>query len=193
MTCFRDFTLPYCRIFGGNLLLLITILFYMAWWTVVFRPERTGMARGAGTLIALAVLTGAAAVTIKFSGILLLSDAEAGTQVLYILLGALALYLFLLALTRIVFQRPVTAELLLIILWAGLELSAVAALKGSGRLDTGQSSFLTVLLALATGVGIVCYVLYYRLDEVSGFWNGLIPLIVDAGVVTVFLVVLAVS
>ena len=46
---------------------------------------------------------------------------------------------------------------------------------------------------LATGTGIVCYILYYRLDEISRFWYGLIPLIVDAGVVIVFLMMLALS
>jgi hypothetical protein len=48
-------------------------------------------------------------------------------------------------------------------------------------------------VALATGVGIVCYVLYYRLGTAARFRNGFIPLAADAGVVTVFLAVLAAS
>jgi hypothetical protein len=57
----------------------------------------------------------------------------------------------------------------------------------------GQALTLTALVVLATSVGIVCYILHYRLDEISRFWNGLIPLIAIAGVIMVFLVVLALS
>ena len=87
-----------------------------------------------------------------------------------------------------------TSELLLITVWAALEWSAIAVLQGSGRFSMGQALTLAALVALATIIGMVCYLLHYHLvDETSRFWNGLIPLIVDAGVVAVFLAVLALS
>ena len=86
-----------------------------------------------------------------------------------------------------------TSELLLITFWAALEWSAIAVLQGSGRFSMGQALTLAALVLLATGAGIVCYILHYRFDETLRFWNGLIPLVVDAGVVTAFLAVLALS
>lgn len=193
MSCFRDFTVPLWKIFGGNLLMLVTIVFYITWWTIVFRPNRTVKKMWAGFFIALALLAGAAATMIMFSGIGLLFQAGKGFPVTSILLGAAVFYIILLAITRIAFQRTVTSELLLIIVWSALEISAIAVLQGDGRFSTGQALTLAALVILATGIGIICYILYYRLDEISRFWNGIIPLIVDAGVDTVFLVVLALS
>lgn len=193
MTCFRDFTIPLWQVFGGNLLMFATIMFYIAWWLATFRPNSTGKTAGAGFFIALAVLAGVAAIISMFSGIGSLSQSGKGFPVIYILLGAAAFYIILLAVTRIAFRRPVTAELLLITIWVALEGSAIAVLQGSNRFSMGQTLTLATLVVLATGAGMVCYILYYRLDQISRFWNGLIPLLADAGVVTVFLVVLAFS
>jgi hypothetical protein len=190
---FFDFTVPFRRIFSGNILMLITIAFYIAWWTAAFRPNHTYRPARAGFLSLLALLSGAAAITIKFSGVETLSRAEAESPVIYILLGAIVVYILLLAVIRIAFRRPVTAELFLIILWAALEGSALAVLQASDQMSMEQALALTVLVALAGGIGIVCYLLHYHLDEIPRFWNGLIPLMVAAVVVIVFLAVLAPS
>ena len=193
MTCFRDFTVPLWENFVGNLFMFATIVFYIAWWTVSFRPNGDGNTAGAGFFIAVAFFAGVAAIAILFTGINSLSQAGKGFPMTYILVGAAVSYIILLAVTKIAFQRAVTSELLLITVWAALEWSAIAVLQGSGRFSIGQVLTIEVLVALATGAGIVCYILHYRLDEISRFWNGVIPLIVDAGVVAVFLAVLALS
>jgi hypothetical protein len=193
MACFDNFTVPPCRILGGNLLLFATLLFYIAWWTVTFRPGRAGGTASAKFYIGLALLTGLAAITIMFSGIEMLAQGRKASTVINILLGAAALYIFLLLVTRFAFQRPVTAELLLIIFWASLEFSAISVLQGSGYLSMELALALAGLMVLAAVIGLVCYIMHYRLDEVPRFWNGLIPLIVDAGVVAVFLMMLAFS
>ena len=74
---------------------------------------------------------------------------------------------------------------------AALEVSAIVALQGNPSIGPGQALVLVTLVVLATGIGMVCYILHYRLDEPARFWNGLIPLMVDAGVVIVFLAALA--
>lgn len=188
MTCFRDFTVPLWGIFSGNLLMFATIVFYSAWWIASFQPKGN-----AGFFIAVAFFAGVAAIAILSLGINSLSQAGKGFPVMYILLGAAAFYIILLAVTKIVFQRVVTSELLLITVWAALEWSAIAVVQGSGRFSMAQAATLVTLVALATGAGMVCYILHYRLDETWRFWNGLIPLMVDAGVVAVFLAVLALS
>lgn len=193
MTSFRDFNIPLWEIFGGNLLMFATIAFYIAWWTVSFRPNGEGKAAGAGFFIAVAFFAGMAAIAILSIGINSLSQPGKGFPVMFILPGAVAFYIILLAVTKIAFQRIVTSELLLITIWAALEWSAIAVLQGSGRFGLGQALTLAALVTLATGAGIVCYIVHYGLDETSRFWNGLIPLIADEGVVTVFLALLALS
>ena len=190
MTVFRDYTIPLWEIFGGNMLMFATIVFYIAWWSLSFWPNGGGNAPGAGIFILAALFAGVAAVATLSLGISSLSQTGKGFPVMYILLGAVVFYIILLSVTQIAFQRVVTSELLLIIGWAALECSAISVLQGSGRFSVGQTLTLAVLLMLATGAGIVCYILHYRLDETTRFWNGLIPLIVDDGVSAGFLAVL---
>jgi hypothetical protein len=193
MNCFRDFTVSLWQVFSGNLLMFATLVFYIAWWTVCFRPGGNENTAGAGIFIVVALFIGVAAIITLFVGINSLSQTGKGFPFMYILLGSVAFYIILLAVTKNVFHRPVTSELLLIIVWAALEWSAIAVLQGCGRLSTGAALALVILVALATVTGIVCYILHFSLNEISRFWNGLIPLIVDAGVVAVFLAVLALS
>jgi hypothetical protein len=42
------------------------------------------------------------------------------------------------------------------------------------------------LMGIATIVGMICYVLYYRLNGKASYWTGLIPLITAAFVMMVF-------
>lgn len=194
MTWFRDFTAPLWQVFGGNLLMFVTLVFYSAWWTVSFRPNGDANAAGAGLFIAVAFFAGVAAIAVLFTGINSFSQAGKGFPMAYILAGAAASFVILLAVTQIVFRRPVTSELLLIVIWAALEWSAIAALQGSGRFSLGATLTLAVLVALATCTGMACYLLHYHLvNETLRFWNGLIPLIAPAGVVAVFLAVQALS
>jgi len=193
MSWFRDFSFQNWEIFAGNLLMFVTIAFYIAWWTVSFRPGGDGKAAGAGIYIIFALLAGVASVASLFHGINALSQMGKGFPLIYILLGAAAFYIVFLVVTKLAFQRPVTSELLLITFWAALEFSAIAVLQSSGRFSPGQALMLLVLVGLASSVGIICYILHYRLDEVARFWNGLIPLVVDAGVMLGFLGVLALS
>lgn len=193
MTSFRNFTIPLWELFGGNLLMVVTIVFYIAWWAASFRPNADGKTAGAGLFISLAFLSGVAAIAVLILGINSLPQEGKGFPVRYILLGAVVFYILLLAVTQIVFQRAVTSELLLIVVWIALESAVLAVLQSSGRFSAGQTLVFAILLGLATVAGLVCYILHYRLDEPARFWNGLIPLIVDGGVVAVFLAMLALS
>jgi hypothetical protein len=193
MTCFRNFTVPLWEFFGGNLLMFVAIVFYIAWWTVSFWPNGNGKGTGAGLFIIITLFAGVAAIAIMSIGISSLPQVRKGFLAAYILPGAAAFFIILLAVTKIGFHRAVTSELLLITVWAAVEWSAIAVLHGNDRFSLGKALALAALVALATAVGIICYILHYRLDETSQFWNGLIPLIADAGVVAVLLAVLALS
>jgi hypothetical protein len=193
MISFSNFSIPLWEIFFGNMLMLVTSVFYMTWWTVSFRPNNNGKTTGAGFFLAVAIFTGVTGIVIMSLGIYSLSAAGNGFPVMYILLGAVACFVILLAITKIAFRRAVTSELLLITIWAALECSAIAALQGGGRFGSAQVLTCMILVALATGIGIGCYILHYRLNEPARFWNGLIPIITDAVVMIVFLVVLSLS
>jgi hypothetical protein len=167
MTCFRDFTTPLWEIFYGNLLLLICTLFYLACWFVSYRPDSPGRSAGVFYLTA-AFITGIAALPVR-----------------YIALGGAALFVVMLLVTVIVFHRIVTSELMIIHIWVMLEMSAVVVLYGTGRFGAGRAATLCALLGIAFVIGMICYVLYYRLDETASYLAGLIPLVNDAFVTAV--------
>jgi hypothetical protein len=193
MNLFYDLDIPCWEILFGNLLVLITSGFYIAWWSVCYRPNRKGNATGAGPLLIATILTGLTAILVMSLGIYSLTRYGDGFSVRYILLGATAVFIILLAVTKLALKRPVTSELLLIIAFCALESSAIAALEGDGRLGMELTVTLAAVVALATLGGLVCYVLYFRLSKTARFWYGLIPLIADAGVAAVFVAVLAVA
>ena len=132
MAFFHDFNAALWEIFCGNLLMLATSMFYIGWWTVSFRPNRDGKTSIAGYLIAIAAFAGLAAIIVTSLGIYSLSHDGNGSPVLYILLGAVAFFIIFLIVTKTAFHRVVTSELLLVTVWAALELSVIAVLLGSG-------------------------------------------------------------
>ena len=77
------------------------------------------------------------------------------------------------------------------VLWAALELSVVNVLYGTGRFGVGRTTVMAALIGIATVAGLICYVLYYRLDGTASYIDGMIPLSSDAAVMLVFLGVLA--
>ena len=192
MTCFHNFTAPLWEIFAGNLLLLFCSLFYLVWWVVSFRPNSSGGSAGVFYITA-AFITGVAAIALLSGGINSLSQDSKSLPVRFILLGSAALFFVLLLVTAIAFHRIVTSELIIIHIWAALELSLVAVLYGTGHFGSGRAATLTALVGIAIVVGLICYVLYFRLDGMSSYWDGMVPLMMDAFVMAVFLGVLAVS
>lgn len=192
MLFFRNFTVPIWEIFTGNLLLLICGLFYLAWWVVSGRPDLSGGSAG-NIYIVLAFISGFAAIGLLSVGISSLSTDSKGLPLIFIIAGGTVLFLILLLLTSIVFHRIVTSELIIIHIWAVLELSAATVLYGTNRFGMGQTLALSVLIGIASVAGLICYMLYYNLDVMASYYVGMIPLITDAFVMTVFLVILAIS
>ncbi|HOT44882.1 MAG TPA: hypothetical protein PLM53_09820 [Spirochaetota bacterium] len=192
MTLLRSFTFQLWEIFVGNLLLLLCSLLYLAWWVVSFRPHSAGGSAGAAYIIT-AFITGCLAIGLMSSGINSLSGHPKGVPVIFILAGGVAMFIILLLATSLGFHRAVTSELLIMHVWAVLELSAVAVLYGTGRLGAGRAAAMAALVGMATLLALVCYALYYRLDAVAQYYIGMAPLAADAAVMAVFLALLALS
>jgi hypothetical protein len=193
MTFFHNFTPPLWEIFAGNVLLLFCSLFYLAWWVAVFRPNASEKSTTGTICITAAFITGVAAIALMSGGIHALSSSAKGVPVSFVLLGCAAMFVILLLVTSLVFRRPVTSELIIIHIWAALELSGVAVLYNTGRFGMGRTVLLSALVGMATIAGFIAYVLYYRLEGTASYRDGMVPLIADAFVMAVFAAVMAVS
>lgn len=146
MIWFRDFTVPLWTLFSGNLMMLVTIVFYIVWW-VVSRGDITDS--GAAFFITLVLVTGVVAVILLFFGINSLQQDGNGLPVIYILPGAVVFFVTLLTVTTTVFHREVTSELLSITFWAALEGAVIAVLHVSGPIGKGPTLTLAVALVVA--------------------------------------------
>ena len=165
------------RILVGNILFVVCCAFYIGWWVLRFRPTNPVMGVKSGWLLVPAAIAGLAGVVLIIWGINSLGSEHALFQNWFVFVGWVLAYVILYVVTRWLFDRPVTSELLLITGWAALALAEVNALYGTQIL----SRVFTVVLIAAIGVVLVaclvCYVLYYRLDARLGFIDGMIPLL----------------
>ena len=175
-----NFGFPAKQIFRSNILLIICCAFYLAWWLLAFKP--TGAVKGmkTGWLLIPAFAAGLAAIILAVKGI----QSASVDVVLFpdglLLWGGIAAYLILLAVTRLLFQRPVTTELFLIVGWAVLALSEINVLYGVGRFSHGLAVIFAVVIGIATLISLVCYVLYYNLGNRAGYFDGMVPLLMTA-------------
>ncbi len=140
-----------------------------------------------------AFISGIAAIVLLSGGINTLSQNAKSVPVWLILLVGAGMFILILLVTTTIYHRPVTSELLIIHIWAVLELSAVVVLYGTGRFGMGRTVLLLALTGIAFVAGVISYVLYYRLSGIVSYRDGMAPLIIDASVMAVFLGVLAVS
>ena len=169
----------------GEVLLVVCSLCYLVWWTITFRPS-VRIPPGGGLFLAGAVLGGLGGLVLLAVGIAALlpkasSPALGATIVGGALVGALLLYV-----TSSVAHRPVTTELPLIVIWATVQLAAGITLRTAGVLRAPAASAWIVATAIATLVGLACYLIFYRLDPIPAYWIGMVPLAVD-GVVAAIL------
>lgn len=85
-------------------------------------------------------------------------------------------------LTSLLLQRPITTELLLIVMWITLELCALTMLHSSGALGATATIVLAIILLILLIADMACYLAYCHLPPMPAFIDGTAPLIA----VTVF-------
>lgn len=162
------------------------------WWVTSNRPGLSFPLSADSSIIA-AFLTGVAAIILMLLGINTLTHDSTSTSILTIVLITTVSFFITLFISGIMFHRPATSELFIIHLWLALELSVISVLYGSGRFSMVQTGVLSVLVLLASVVGLICYVLYYRYDEIGRLLVGSIPLATDAVLMVIMLIMLAIS
>lgn len=177
---FHDFDLSAKQIFWSNILLIICCAFYLLWWLLAFKPNGTNNNMKMGWLLLPAFAAGLAAVFLAVKGILSASVSAVLFPSELLLWGGIAAYLILLVITRLFFKRPVTTELFLIIGWAVLALSEINTLYGMGRFSHGLAAAFIVVIGIAALISLVCYVLYYKLGDPAGYYDGMVPLLLAA-------------
>lgn len=172
----------------GEVLLVVCSVSYLVWWTVTFRPSgRTPS--GDGPFLVGAVLGGLGGMVLLGLGIAALLPKASWLALGATIVGGVLVGALLLHLTTRVAHRPVTTELPLIVLWATAQLAAGITLRTAGVLRAPSASAWIVATAVATLVGLACYLVFYRLDPVPAYWIGMVPLAVD-GVVAAILAAL---
>lgn len=165
------------RILTGQTLLIICCVFYMIWWYRCYRPgesvNRIGGANGI-LLLGTAVL-GVVGVVLSLTKVPLITTPKIGE--IWILVVGIAAYVLLLLMTRFVFHRIVTTELILIVGWTMLEIAVICNLNAAGGLSESGFTIMCTVIAVAFIISIILYVAYYRMEEMKAFYTAMVPLV----------------
>lgn len=180
---------PYKEIITGQLLLSVGALFYTGWWLAAFRPDsRSGGLLSALLFLLLAAfgLSGIALTAHGIHGLPLPAFWPGGTMLL-----ALALLVYFILLTGSVklFGRKPTTELILLVLWALMEIMVLGVLHEAGALAGAAYGLTWAAVAAASLIAFAAYMMYYRMDDDTAYITGAVPLLVD-GAVTLMIALL---
>ncbi|MCC8075136.1 MAG: hypothetical protein LIO95_04205 [Clostridiales bacterium] len=176
---FSQYDLQTRQMLTGNLLLVGCCVFYLAWWLIAFKPEGAIKGMKSGWLLIPAFLFGTAAVVQIVRG----SNVDSQAALLprtVVLIGGVVAYVVLLAATSIILKRQVTTELFLIVGWTVLMFLEVNGLFALGQQSRAMAIGFFVVTVVVTIISLVCYLLYYNLDSVKGYVDGMIPLLLVA-------------
>lgn len=162
----------------GNILLVVCCAFYLAWWVLAFKPEGAIKGMKSGWLLIPAFLFGIISVVCIATG----SSVE-GQYLIprsVILIGGTVIYVALMLGTAIFLKRQVTTELFLIVGWTVLTFLELNAMYVLGDFSKVMTIIFLVAVVIFAIVSLVCYLLYYNLDSVKGYIDGMVPLILVA-------------
>ena len=180
------------NLIAGNILLVICCAFYLAWWLIAFKPAGAVKGMSSGWLLLPAAVAGIGAIFVlilSFRHAAINRSLISGT--LLLVLGVIA-YVALLAITGFFLHRMVTTELLLIVGWCILALSEVNVLYGLELFSFSGAVLWFVMVIISAAVSMICYILYYGLDEVKGYIDGMVPLLIIGVVMCILTVAIVV-
>ncbi|MCD8316307.1 MAG: hypothetical protein LUB61_02735 [Eggerthellaceae bacterium] len=179
---FSEFDADTSQMLIGNLLLVGCCIFYLLWWIIAFKPVRPIKGFKSGWLVIPALILGVLSIVFIVRGSCFLDD---GYELLIpkwiTFVGGIVVYIALLAATSIFLHRQVTTELFLIIGWLVIMFLEISALYALGDYGLGASIAWLIICSVAAVVSLICYLLYYNLDAVKGYVDGMIPLVLLGG------------
>lgn len=172
---FNNFSPALWKFLDGNVMLLICIIFYLAWWVVTFKPGKTYRARQ-GFFIAVAFIAGILSILYISAGIVEFGQDPWILPAKFILIGAVLFFLTLLAITTKAFHRQLTSELIIIHIWAVLEIAMIDILYSHANISHFVVWTYAGFVAISIVASLFCYVVYYSLCEEARYKTGMIPL-----------------
>ena len=169
----------------GQWLFVACCMAYLVWWCFAFRPGYSAPAVAKLLPFALTALFGIAGLSFIIMGCQNAKAAAgaAGTGHfgnIYIIGACAAAYVVLLLMTNVVMHRQVTTELMLIVFWICMELCVINTMHGGGHWGFAAAVILAVIAIIVAAAGMVCYLMYYNLEPMKGFYMGMVPLIIFA-------------
>ena len=164
----------------GNISLIVCSIFYLLWWILAFKPVKPVTGMKSGWLLLPALVLGASAVVLIIRGIWAAQIRQTIIPAGWILLFSAAAYVILALITGRFMNRPVTTELILIVAWTALTLAEVNTLYGVEVFPLWTACSYMAVTMLFTLISLAAYILYYSLDAVTGYVDGMIPLILAA-------------
>ena len=181
------------KIILGTESLIACCAFYLIWWVLAFKPD--GRKMTTWFWLVFAAIFGLAGVVITVMGI---NSEKPGRSLFGIgpMIAGIVIYAVLLYVTSHFMHRQVTTELILIVGWAVLEISALDTMQcfnSVGGITTKTALILMAVVILMAVASMVAYLLYYGLDAVKGYIDGMIPLILIAGTMIAELVVVRIQ
>lgn len=185
------FSMPIRQILAGNAALVICCVFYLIWWLIAFKPGYGVRDMKTGWLLIPASAAGLIGVFLIISGIMAAHASHSLISGLWILIGGVAVYFILLAVTSVFFHRQVTTELALITGYCMLALSEINTLYGVNLFSSVTGVLLMITVIVATVISMICYMMYYGLSETAGYIDGTLPLVITCFItvlITLFMI-----
>ena len=164
------------RILIGNLLFAACCITYLIWWSIAFRPGYTAPMMLKGSLFLITAALGIAGLAMIIYGC---AQTESPVRYIHVIAAGAAVYVILLV-TNVLMHRQVTTELMLIVFWACVEISACGALCGENVFSGRAFVILAIIVLAAATAGMICYLKYYDLEPMKAFYDGMVPLILFA-------------
>ena len=169
-----------CTVLIGQILVILGCVVYLVWWYRGFRPgtsvNRVGGINGALLLVTAVLALSGIALSLK--AVMEMPSQNHSTAL--IAAAGIISYVVLMLITRYLFQRVVTTELMLIVVWTTVELIVVSRLNAGGLLGNTGFTAMCVVIAAAFAISMVLYVAYYRMEAMKAFYAAMVPLITEA-------------
>ena len=163
----------------GQSSIILCCVFYLIWWSRCYRPGVTVNRIGGvnGLLLLITATLGVAGVLLSLRPIPEVREHIIPPHVT--LIAGVIGYFVLLVITRFLFERIVTTELVLITGWTALEFTVIDRLYAAGCLERPGFTAESIVIAAAFLISMILYVAYYRMDQNLAFYAAMVPLVTE--------------
>ncbi len=190
--CFGQEQAGMKEILYGNYSMIACVICYLAWWGITFKPPAPESSLIGNAFLAGAFVFGLAGIfTIIHAITKMMTQPETHRFISLkaIMIAGIVSYIVLLMVSSKLLHRQVTSELFIIIGWTVLELCLVGTVYRFGNMVITSLTALFAGIIVAAVLSLVCYLLYYKLEYVKGYYDGMIPLILTGVMMVIINVV----